>query len=122
MTSSPESEHLDNRHRNTLRQIFQHPVSHNIEWSDVLSLLEAIGEVSEEHNGKFKVSVGGETEMLHRPNGKDIGEPRCWTRSARSTSTTMARWPSGSGRRARSSSIPTAKTSTSRWWSTCAGC
>jgi hypothetical protein len=34
--------------------------------------LETIGEVSEEHNGK--VSVGGETETLHRPSGKDIGE------------------------------------------------
>jgi len=32
MSSSPESPHLDNHHRNTLRQIFEHPVSHNIEW------------------------------------------------------------------------------------------
>ena len=29
MSSSPESPHLDNHHRNTLRQIFEHPVSHN---------------------------------------------------------------------------------------------
>jgi hypothetical protein len=29
---------------------------------------------TEEHNGKFKVGVGGETETLHRPSGKDIGE------------------------------------------------
>jgi hypothetical protein len=40
----------------------------------VLSLLETIGEVTQEHDGKFKVAVGGETETLHRPNGKDIGE------------------------------------------------
>jgi hypothetical protein len=66
--------HLDNHHRRTAEAILSHPVSHNIEWRAVLSLLEAIGEVTEEHNGKFKVSVGGETETLRRPNGKDIDE------------------------------------------------
>ena len=35
--SSPEPEHLSNHHRNTLRQIFQHPASHNIEWHAVVS-------------------------------------------------------------------------------------
>ncbi len=66
--------HLDRHHRSTAQAILSHPVSHNIEWRDVLSLLEAIGEVTEEHNGKFKVAVGGETETLHRPSGKDVGE------------------------------------------------
>jgi hypothetical protein len=69
-----DTTHLDHHHRRTAEAILSHPVSHNIEWRDVLSLLEAIGEVTEEHNGKFKVDVGGETEMLHRPGGKDIGE------------------------------------------------
>jgi hypothetical protein len=67
--------HLDHHHRRTAQAILSHPVSHNVEWRDVLSLLETIGEVREEHNGNFKVSVGGETETLHRPSGKDIGEP-----------------------------------------------
>ena len=67
--------HLDHHHRRTAEAILSHPVSHNIEWRDVLSLLEAVGDVTEEHNGKFKVRVGGETETLHRPGGKDIGEP-----------------------------------------------
>lgn len=67
-----DSTHLDNHHRRTAQAILSHPVSHNIEWRDVLSLLEAIGEVSEEDNGKFKVAIGGETETLHRPSGKDI--------------------------------------------------
>ncbi|MGO9488333.1 MAG: hypothetical protein ACLQBB_04805 [Solirubrobacteraceae bacterium] len=72
--SQPDTTHLDRHHRRTAEAILSHPVSHNIEWRDVLSLLEAVGEVTEEHNGKFKVTVGGETEMLHRPNGKDIDE------------------------------------------------
>lgn len=66
--------HLDHHHRATAEAILSHPVSHNIEWHDVLSLLRAIGEVNEEHNGKIKVSVGGEAETLHRPSGKDVGE------------------------------------------------
>ncbi len=72
--SQPEFAHLDNHHRRTAEAILSHPVSHNIEWRDVLSLLQVIGEVSEEHNGKIKVRIAGETETLHRPSGKDVGE------------------------------------------------
>jgi hypothetical protein len=66
--------HIDPRHRRTAEAILSHPISHNIEWRDVLSLLEAVGQVTEEHNGKFKVEVGGETETFERPKGKDIGD------------------------------------------------
>lgn len=74
--SRPDTTHLDHHHRSTAQAILSHPVSHNIEWRDVLSLLEAIGEVSEEHNGKFKVGVGGETETLHRAGGCAQPVPR----------------------------------------------
>jgi hypothetical protein len=72
MSSSPESPHLDNRHRNTLRQIFQHPTSHNIEWHAVSSLLEAIGTVNVHHDGKAEVTVGSQQVFLEPPSGKDI--------------------------------------------------
>ena len=72
MSSSPESPHLDNRHRNTLRQIFEHPVSHNIEWHAVLSLLEAVGTVDVRHGGKVAVKIGPEAAFLEPPVGKDI--------------------------------------------------
>jgi hypothetical protein len=70
--SPPEPEHLNNHHRNTLRQIFQHPVSHNIEWHAVLSLLETVGSVSENHDGKLAVTLGTETEYLDPPPHKDV--------------------------------------------------
>jgi hypothetical protein len=38
----------------------------------VLSLLEAVGTTVEEANGKFKVTLGSETEVLQRPGGKDV--------------------------------------------------
>ena len=64
--------HLNNHHRDTLAQIFAQPASANTEWRRVLSLLEAVGSVTQEHNGKLKVTVGAETEFLPAPHGKDI--------------------------------------------------
>ena len=70
--STPEPEHLSNHHRNTLREIFRHPVSHNLEWRAVTSLLETVGSVTEHHDGKLAVTIGSETEFFSRPAGKDI--------------------------------------------------
>ena len=35
--------HLNRHHQVTVEGIFRHPVGHNIEWHDVLALLEKIG-------------------------------------------------------------------------------
>lgn len=72
---APTSANLNNHHRNTVEEIFSHPVSGNIEWRNVLSLIEAIGTAVEEHNGKLKVTIGPETEVIRPPHGKDI-DPR----------------------------------------------
>jgi hypothetical protein len=65
---------LDHHHRDTLEKIFSHSSSGNIEWRQVLSLLEAVGTTSHEHNGKLKVTLGTETETFKPPSGKDIDE------------------------------------------------
>jgi hypothetical protein len=72
MTPTPEPSHLSNHHRETLAQIMRHPVSHNIEWPSVVSLLEAVGSVDQTRDGKFVVTVGAETETFDRPKSKDI--------------------------------------------------
>jgi hypothetical protein len=72
--TSPTPEHLDGRHRDTLRQIFQHPTSHNIEWRAVTSLLEATGTVTVRQDGKLAVKLGDELEFLEPPVGKDIDD------------------------------------------------
>ena len=72
MASPAEPIHLSNHHRVTLRQIFQHPVSHNIEWRSVLSLLETVGSVTENRDGKLSVAIGAETEFLDPPVHKDV--------------------------------------------------
>lgn len=70
--TSPEPEQLDARHRDTLRKIFQHPASHNIEWREVTSLLEAIGTATRHRDGKVAVTVGPEQAFLEPPAGKEI--------------------------------------------------
>jgi hypothetical protein len=72
MSSSPEPAHLNNHHRNTLRQLFEEPESHNIEWHAVLSLLAAVGTVEEHHDGTVTAKVGAHTEYLNPPADKDI--------------------------------------------------
>src|SRR5580692_6939472 len=72
MSSPSQPEHLSNHHRSTLRQIFQHPAGHNIEWNAVLSLLEAVGSVREHPGGKVAVTIGSETEYFDPPRHKDI--------------------------------------------------
>jgi hypothetical protein len=53
-------------------QVFQHPVSHNIEWHAMLSLLEAVGSVELRPDGEYAVHIGAETAFLGRPKGKDV--------------------------------------------------
>jgi hypothetical protein len=72
--TSPTPEHLDGRHRDTLRQIFEHPTSHNIEWHAVTSLLETVGTVTTRHDGKLVVKLGDELEFLDPPVGKDVDD------------------------------------------------
>jgi len=72
--TSPEPERLDGRHRDTLRRIFEHPTSHNVEWREVVSLLEAVGTVTVRHDQKVAVKVGAELEFLEPPAGKDVDD------------------------------------------------
>ena len=72
MTSPPQRAHLNNRHRDTLRQILRHPLSHNIEWRAVLSLLEAVGTVTVRHDGKVAVTIGAYREFLDPPTAGTI--------------------------------------------------
>jgi hypothetical protein len=72
MSLSSQPAHLSNHQRNTLRQIFQHPAGHNIEWRAVLSLLGAVGSAEEQHGGKVAVTMASQTEYFDPPRHKDI--------------------------------------------------
>ncbi len=63
-------------HQTTYRGIFQHPIAHNLQWHDVRSMLEAIAEVTEEHNGNLKYTRHGEVLVLHPPKHKDLSDSK----------------------------------------------
>jgi class 3 adenylate cyclase len=63
---------VDSEHVNTVEKIFGHPASGNVEWRQVLSLLEAVGTVTERHNGRVEVTLGDETEVFDPPKDKDV--------------------------------------------------
>jgi hypothetical protein len=65
---------LSGSHRRTYDAIFQHPVSHNLNWNDVRSLLTAVADVAPEQNGNLKVTRNGQTITLHPAHDKQVGE------------------------------------------------
>jgi hypothetical protein len=67
-----EPEHLNSHQRDTMAQVFNHPLSHNIEWHSILSLLNAVGTVQETHKGHVLATVGDESETFDPLRHKDI--------------------------------------------------
>jgi len=65
---------LTGAHLRTYQTILQHPLSHNLPWRDVRSLLEKLGQVTEEPNGNLKVMRHGQRLVLRPPRTKDVAE------------------------------------------------
>jgi hypothetical protein len=63
-------------HQTTYKAIFQHPIAHNLQWHDVRSMLNALAEVTEEHNGNLKFTRHGEALILHPPKHKDLSDTK----------------------------------------------
>lgn len=61
--------------RITLDAVFQHPLAHNLEWREVIALIDSIGAVTEKHDGEFLLEAGNQRLSVKRPHGKDIEGP-----------------------------------------------
>jgi hypothetical protein len=57
-----------------VEKIFNHPVGRNIQWHDVLSLLQKVATVTEEPHGRYTVTLGSETQTFDEPRHHDINE------------------------------------------------
>jgi hypothetical protein len=68
------TEPLTGTHLRTYNTIFQHPVSHNLEWRAVHSMFGKLGQIVEEPNGNFKVTRNGQILVLHPPRTKDVAD------------------------------------------------
>jgi len=64
--------HLNGRHQLTWKTIFRHPAAHNLEWHDVRSLLNALADVVEEHDGSLQVTRNGLLVVMRSPRHKDV--------------------------------------------------
>lgn len=57
------------KHRRTLTLLFRHPVSANIPWRDIETLLAELGaEISEREGSRIGVRLFGERRVFHRPH------------------------------------------------------
>ena len=61
-------------HQTTYNALFQHPVARNLQWHDVRSMLNALTDVTEEHNGNLKFTRNGETLTVHPSKHKDLSD------------------------------------------------
>jgi hypothetical protein len=68
----PSGTRLDGHHRITLERLFAHPMSHNLQWHDVLSLLGAVGSVEERRPGHHLVRVGDQSATLDQGHHTDL--------------------------------------------------
>jgi hypothetical protein len=60
---------MKRKHSKTLEQIYRHPTSANIDWSDIESLFKELGaNISERAGSRVAVVLFGEVRVFHRPH------------------------------------------------------
>ena len=70
--AAEDAKSLSRSHRLTLDALFQHPMAHGLEWTDVVSLVGKIGEIENHANGETCFVVAGERKLFRKPHTKDI--------------------------------------------------
>lgn len=73
--ASPDRGAITDSNQKTLDTIFSHPLAHNLEWRDVVTLIEKIGEVDRKANHEVTFVVGGARHRFHKPHTKDLAGP-----------------------------------------------
>jgi len=81
--SQPVEPHLNSEHRDTVAKILGHPTSANIEWRQVVSLLEAIATVTVGKNGELNRNRDGGRSAPHAQTGGLRGQLTDGVRSGR---------------------------------------
>lgn len=58
--------------RRVLARIYQHPLSHNLSWREVIELFSATGEVEHAHNGNLVLKLGADHLVFKTAHDKDL--------------------------------------------------
>lgn len=60
---------MQNRHRRTLGFIFENPIRSDVAWSDIATLLRALGaEMTEGRGSRVRIVLNGVRAVFHRPH------------------------------------------------------
>lgn len=60
---------MNNKHKKTLKSVFQNPVQSSIPWRDIESLLIGLGAIVEEAEGsRVTIELKGSVAVFHRPH------------------------------------------------------
>ena len=63
---------LSKSSRATIEVLYQHPLSHNLEWSGVVALFEKLGTVDHKGHNEIAFGLGGEHHRVRKPHSKDL--------------------------------------------------
>jgi len=63
---------LSKTSRGTIEALYEHPLSHNLEWSAVVALFEKLGTVDHKSHNEIAFGLGSEHHRVHKPHGKDL--------------------------------------------------
>jgi hypothetical protein len=68
---------MSHKHRNVLQAIYHDPVSANIQWREIESLLNHVGATIEPaHGARFRVLLNRHEFFLHHPHhGNELSKP-----------------------------------------------
>lgn len=67
---------MSNKHRNVLQTIFHDPISSNVQWREVESLLHHLGaSIESSHGARFRVALNRHEFSVHHPHhGNELGK------------------------------------------------
>ena len=68
--------HLSSKNIRTMERLYHHPVSHNLEWHDVVALVEKVGTVKEEAHGRLTLTVNEISRQFHRSDDGAVSDPK----------------------------------------------
>jgi len=63
---------MNHKQAHTLQELFEHPIRLNLKWPAVVSLFNALGEVTVESHDRFRVEIDGHSEVYHPPHRTDM--------------------------------------------------
>jgi len=65
---------LTDKHAETMGLIFQQPASHNLEWRDVIAMMDEMGTVEEKDQGHLIFTINHVSRGFHRAQDKNVSD------------------------------------------------